>query len=604
MTLFLISLVAGFLTVLAPCILPLLPVVVGGSISDGKINKKKAFTVIVSLGVSIIVFTYVLKVSTLFIDIPESFWKYFSGGIILLFGIITVFPKLWEQFDFVAKLSQKSNLALGAGFQKKSFLGDVIMGASLGPVFSTCSPTYFLVLASVLPQSFLRGSVYLLAYVFGLSVALLLVALLGQRIVSKLGIASNPNGAFKKILGIIFIVVGLAVMSGGDKIFQTALLNAGVFDVTKIEQSLLQKNSNSAEKAPTGETSFNSTDSGITENASTPNSKVDYLSLSAKQKKYKLAPEIKNPSGFVNTGGVPINLAQYKGKKVVLLDIWTYSCINCQRTTPYLNAWYTKYEDKGLVIIGLHTPEFGFEKVLKNVEDAVIREKIKYPVVLDNEYATWNAFGNQFWPRKYLIDIDGYIVYDHIGEGFYDETERAIQAALGERDSRLQMGTEIPSDISKPEGVVTPDNAKLGSHETYFGSARNEYLANGKKFTSGIQALQVPDTLKSNVLYLSGIWNFVDESAEASSGAEIVYRYTAKNVYLVASSDQGSIIEVYRDGKLVSSEAGEDVDKNTGTISVGQNRLYKLIEDSDYGTYILKIKIKSGTLKAFAFTFG
>ena len=163
------------------------------------------------------------------------------------------------------------------------------------------------------------------------------------------------------------------------------------------------------------------------------------LGIGEKDRLYQVAKEITTPDGFINTGqnldgsAKPISIGEFVGSKVVLVDFWTYSCINCQRTTPYLNAWYQKYKDEGLVIIGLHTPEFEFEKIYQNVLEATKSMEIKYPVVLDNDYSTWNAYRNRFWPRKYLIDINGYIVYDHIGEGKYEETEKKIQEALAER---------------------------------------------------------------------------------------------------------------------------------------------------------------------------
>lgn len=142
-----------------------------------------------------------------------------------------------------------------------------------------------------------------------------------------------------------------------------------------------------------------------------------------------LAPEIINPSGFINTDGQPITLQELKGK-VILVNFWTYTCINCKSTLPYLNDWYSRYKDQGFEIVGVHTPEFSYEKVMSNVQNAVAKENINYPVVLDNDYSTWNAYSNHYWPRKYLINKDGYIVYDHIGEGDYDGTEKAIQNAL------------------------------------------------------------------------------------------------------------------------------------------------------------------------------
>ena len=164
--------------------------------------------------------------------------------------------------------------------------------------------------------------------------------------------------------------------------------------------------------------------------------KVSIPSESTSDKKYI---EIVNPSGFVNTNNVPFTIGEYVGKKVILLNVMTYSCGNCQATFPYVNTWYDKYEDDGLIVIGLHTPEFTFEKDKKNVEDAMAKFGITYPVVMDNDYATWTAYGNRFWPRKYLIDIYGNIIYDHIGEGAYEETEAEILKALIERKELLRV---------------------------------------------------------------------------------------------------------------------------------------------------------------------
>lgn len=239
MTLLVISFIAGVLTVLAPCILPLLPVVIGSSASGR--SKATPYIVVGSLAVSIILFTYLLKASTLFIDIPQSFWAYISGGILVLFGMTLVFPGLWEKLPVVGKLSVGSNKVLGAGHQKKSFWGDVMVGAALGPVFSTCSPTYFVILASVLPASFLLGTAYLLAYVLGLSLVLLLIALLGEKFASKLAGFSDPNGKFKKVLGGLFVVLGLLIVFGIEKQIEAALLDSGYFDITKIEYRLLEK---------------------------------------------------------------------------------------------------------------------------------------------------------------------------------------------------------------------------------------------------------------------------------------------------------------------------------------------------------------------------
>ncbi len=575
MTLLIVSFVAGVLTILAPCILPLLPVIVGHSITDTSLNKRRLFTVVISLGLSVIAFTLLLKVSALFVNIPQDFWKWISGGVIFLFGLSMVFPALWDRLLFLNRINVKSNKVLMEGYKKDSIWGDVIIGASLGPIFSACSPTYFVILATVLPASPVLGLVYLLAYILGLCLTLLLVSFLGQKIAAGLGAVSDPRGWFKRIMGVIFILVAIAILTGYDKKLQIKLLDAGFFDETKIEQKLLDANS----KTSAG--------------GSTVNDDGSFLTLAEKEKKFEQAPDISTPDGFINTGGSPINISDYRGKKVVLLDIWTYSCINCQRTIPYLNEWYKKYEDQGLVIIGLSTPEFSFEKVQANVEKAVAELGIKYPVVLDNDFSTWNAYGNQYWPREYLIDIDGFIVHDHAGEGEYDVTEKAIQDALKERDARLGVADTMPTGVVDPKNKVAIDMSSIASPETYFGSERNEYLANGQIGPNGKQTLVIPERLDMNNLYLGGTWDFAPEYAEnTTADARVAYVYNAKNVYMVASSDEGSDVDVYLDGKFLK------------TITIKDEKLYTIVEGASYGKHNLELRIKKPGLKAFTFTFG
>ena len=321
--------------------------------------------------------------------------------------------------------------------------------------------------------------------------------------------------------------------------------------------------------------------------------KVEVRTIMDKEEKstrYEPAKEITTPDGFINTDGNPVTIGEFIGKKVVLIDFWTYSCINCQRTTPYLNAWYEKYKDKGLVIIGIHTPEFEFEKVYQNVLGATKRMEIKFPVVLDNDYSTWTAYENRYWPRKYLIDIDGYVVYDHIGEGAYEETEKKIQEALSERMGVLEENGEIGQTVTKEVLVLGGPR----SPETYFGASRNELFGNGTPGEVGNQkGLVIPAELKSNILYLSGDWNITNEFAESkSSQAKIVFRYQARNVYVVGGSENGTKIRILKDGKLV----GEQV--------VKEHTLYPIIQNSESGEHTLEIIIENPGLRAFTFTFG
>ena len=316
------------------------------------------------------------------------------------------------------------------------------------------------------------------------------------------------------------------------------------------------------------------------------------LTLEEKKAKFSLANEISTPDGFINTDGKPITISEFKGKKVVLLDIWTYSCINCIRTIPHLNELYKKYEDQGLVIIGLHTPEFAFEKVQKNVEDAVKRFDIKYPVVLDNDFSTWNAYGNRYWPRKYLIDMDGYIVYDHIGEGGYEETDKAVQKALLELNTHLGIEIKTPVTSSGVVGNIVTDSSQVESHELYFGSKRNVDFENGKPGISGMQTPMIPAILKANQLYLGGTWSITPEYAESAGDNTIALKYKAKDVYLVLSSEKKSDVEVLVDNKSV------------GTVSVQGEMLYTVVSGADYSSHTLLIKVRDSGVKAFAFTFG
>lgn len=239
MTLLIVAFIAGVLTVLAPCILPLLPVVVGASASGR--GRTTPYVVVGSLAVSIILFTYLLKASTALIMVPPQFWMYLSGIIIVFFGLTLVFSGMWSKIPGVSSISIGSNKLVGAGYKRKSIFGDIMIGASLGPVFSTCSPTYFVILASVLPASFALGTIYLLAYTIGLSLVLLLIGLLGQRFANRLTALSDPKSYFKRVIGVLFVILGILIVFGLEKKVEIVILDSGYFDITKVEQVLLKK---------------------------------------------------------------------------------------------------------------------------------------------------------------------------------------------------------------------------------------------------------------------------------------------------------------------------------------------------------------------------
>ena len=589
MLLFLISFVAGVLTVLAPCVLPLLPVIVGGSMAQG--GRWRAYTICFSLGVSVILFTLLLKASTVFINVPQSFWEWFSGAILILFGLVMVFPQLWDRLGFVNAMNRSSNKLLGAGYQRNSRFGDMLMGAALGPVFSSCSPTYFVILATVLPQSFAAGFADLLAYAVGLSGFLFIIALVGQKLVDRLGVTINPQGWFRRGIGILFILVGLFVATGLDASAEAWLLNRGV-DLGGVEEYLLGARN----------TSPNITSLATSTALMTPSEEAMV---------YQKAPELASIDGYINTpNDAPITIAGYTAQHdVVLVDFWTYSCINCQRSIPYVEVWYKKYAQYGLVVIGVSTPEFAFEHVYANVANAVKQLGITYPVVLDNEYGTWNAFGSEYWPNDYLIDANGFIVYNYAGEGDYSGTETEIQHALIDRAEELGLPVPDFATTTTPSNVIPINFNEVNSPETYFGTNRNEYLGTGAQGQAGVQNLTLPAAgqVELNTLYLGGAWDFEPEYAQNQvAGAQITYEYDAKNMYIVAASGTGQPItlKVTLDGQPVpAAMRGADVNANS-EMTINADRLYDIIQGQTYGEHVLQITVENAGLQGYTFTFG
>lgn len=232
-----ISFIAGILTVLSPCVFVLLPVILGGSFSDR--SWKAPAIIILSLSLSIFLFTLLLKASTLLIDVHPGFWKYLSGGILLSFGLITLFPKGWDDVSSKLGLSSRSANLLDKASAKKGVVGNILVGAALGPVFSSCSPTYAIIVATVIPLEPIAGLINLVAYILGLATILGAVAIFGQALVSKTKWAANPEGTFKKVLGAVLVIVGLAVLTGADKRFETYLLDQGILDATELEYELI-----------------------------------------------------------------------------------------------------------------------------------------------------------------------------------------------------------------------------------------------------------------------------------------------------------------------------------------------------------------------------
>ncbi|MGB0856076.1 MAG: redoxin family protein [Nitrosopumilus sp.] len=318
--------------------------------------------------------------------------------------------------------------------------------------------------------------------------------------------------------------------------------------------------------------------------------------------KYKIAPELVGIAHYLNT--TPEKINEEIKDKVVLYDIWTYSCINCIRTLPYITAWNDKYADEGFVIIGIHSPEFEFEKDPKNVKMAIDKHGIDYPVVLDNDMETWKAFENRYWPRKYIADHEGYIRYDHIGEGGYQETEKVIQQLLEERSTALGIQTvsAVPLvDIDEFEHTL------FRTPELYFGyqfAQNRNQLGSNEGFQPGkTVTYSEPDNIDLHKFYLTGDWKNHEDSMELISEiGTIKLLYNAKEVNIV--TDREAELEILLDGEpLPAKYSGSDITSNS-ILRASEPNLYNIVSSEDSSSHIMEIKVKGQGFQIFTFTFG
>ncbi len=568
MLLLIISFIAGVLTILAPCVLPVLPVIVGGSVGGKAKEKGRPYIIVAALAGSIIFFTLLLKVSTILINLPPDVLTDFSGGLLIALGLAALVPEWWEALMVRLNWQAASQRFLGKGEKNKDkYVGPVLIGVALGPVFASCSPTYAFILASVLPGSFVAGLIYLSAYTLGLVLALLLVSVAGREFISRFEWAVDTHSLFRRALGVVFILIGVAVISGYQVKAETWVANHLPFDETRIERVLLAKQHKNS----------------IIHNLAQAATGSDVLNVQPAP-----APQFQGLTNWINSP--PLTMSQLRGK-VVLVDFWTYSCINCIRTLPYIEKWYQAYQDKGLVIVGINTPEFAFEHNPANVAAAVKKDGILYPVALDNNDDTWNAYNNDSWPADYLIDKDGNVRYVSLGEGDYDKTEEAIQELLG-----------IKAPLQTPGGTVPISQDQTA--ETYFGTNREQsYTGTPAVLGDGTADFKPAAPLASGQWTLGGNWQINPEYI--SSGANkstLAISVSAKDVYMVASgaSAQNQTVSV----GLPSGQAGQyGADAVNGQVTVSASRLYHIVSLRQFGNTTVTLSVPKG-VQLYTFTFG
>lgn len=404
------------------------------------------------------------------------------------------------------------------------------------------------------------------AYFVWLGAVLLAIVYFWRSIIGRFWFFVNPYGIFRKILGGIILLVGLGIVTGYGKQVETYFIDKNIFfNTISIDNALndvIIKNHNNQW--------------GMCANGKCGDQKESALLVDL-----SIAPELKNIETWINSDS--LTLSSLRGK-VVLIDFWTYSCINCQRTQPYLNTWYDRYEKDWLVIIGVHAPEFAFEKLERNVREASKKAWIKYPVALDNDFSTWNAYGNRYWPAKYLIDQTGKIVYKHFGEGKYDETESKIREVLGLDNDQWIMNNDQWQDVWEVSATekITP--------EIYLGSARGAPLWD--KDVLSMNEWQTFWDWKQESEYLELVWN----------DGFVKLNFRAKKSYLVVSGKTPWILQVsayryYSDGRMVKQ--GPIQEK---TLTILQDDLYTVFDGDEIGDYTLQI-IASPGIRFHAFTF-
>jgi cytochrome c biogenesis protein CcdA/thiol-disulfide isomerase/thioredoxin len=560
------SFIAGMLTVLAPCVLALLPIIIGGSVSGDTKDKKRPVIIALSLAVSLFIFTILLKATTVLIDVPPQSLTYVSGGIVIALGILLLFPAVYARLIARVGIENKAQSSLSKGYSdKRQYLGPIIIGASLGPVFSSCSPVYAYILATILPANFGQAIVLIIAYITGLALVMLLIGYFGQRFIGKIKFASDPKGWFQRSIAVLFIIVGLLLITGNDKRFQTWVSANTPLDFDSLSIGLL----------PDGREV----------------NEAELLNV-----KPYAAPEFTGLNDeWINSE--PLKLDELKGD-VVLVDFWTYSCINCIRNNPYLISWHEKYKDKGLNVIGIHAPEFAFERNIENVKKAVNDQGIPYPVALDNDFSTWAAFKNRSWPALYLIDAEGNVRRIHEGEGEYDKTEAAIRLLLEESGADL-------SDTDMTERSGADPYSDRQTPETYLGSVRASNFVNDKAIAAApVQTFTPASKLEKNQWTLGGTWEVEDKKIIARGNSSLKFHIASKETYLVAGSSQSQAISVLLNGQPISASGAAGSDVKDSALSISEYKLYRLVKYAEFrDDGILELRVPDG-VELHVFTFG
>jgi cytochrome c biogenesis protein CcdA/thiol-disulfide isomerase/thioredoxin len=569
---------AGLVTILAPCIWPILPIILSSSVASKGHKRPLGITlgIMLSFGFFTLAISYLVKI---FHFDPNSL-RFVAVFVIGFLGLTMVVPVLSRSVEgFISRLSSffgqrsKQGSGFGAGF---------LTGLSLGIVWSPCAGPILAAIATLAATGKVTLAVVLVtaAYVTGVGIPLFVFAYGGRSVITRTRFLSAHLGRIQQGFGVIMLLTAVAIYTNYDRYVETKLLSA----------------------FPQFSTTLNGfeSDSTVTHQLDVlkgvkPVKYIDPPESDLFNANYK-APDFVGISRWLNTDG-PISIDNLRGK-VVLVDFWTYTCINCIRTLPHVTAWYDKYKDKGFVVIGVHTPEFQFEHEAGNVLDAIKMYNIHYPVAQDNDYSTWNNYNNEYWPAEYLIDANGVVRRTHFGEGEYDKMETAIQDLLRQAGQNVSARLAAVPDQT-PEGEQSP--------ETYLGAYRAEYYFPSGKLGMGRREFTLANDPRRDSFSLGGEWNIRNQDAVAGNNAVLNYRFYADKVFLVlrpGSAGAGAKVRVFVDGKPVDGmNAGSDV--KDGVVTIDSARLYTLVDlHGKPGGHILRLEFETPGIEAFAFTFG
>ena len=572
--LMLFALVAGAGTALSPCVLPILPAVLSAGVTGGR---RRPLGVVTGLALSFTFATVGLVYVINALGLPNGVARDIAIVVLFAFGFCLLIPPIGDRVEAFA-----SRLAPGpARFGGDGFGSGLIVGASLGLVYAPCAgPILAGVIVVSAAQDFTAGRLAVaLSYAVGSAIVLYLLLLGGRRLSQRL---APVRGRVQMALGAVMVLVAVAMTANLDTRFQTAIasdLPGFLVNPTGGLEDSHVVATNLAKVRQSGKPIVD------------PSQLDEPVSLST----YGQAPDFTDTQDWFNTpGGDSLSMGDLRGK-VVLIDFWTYTCINCIRTLPYLEAWQQRYGRDGFTVVGVHSPEFPFEKDADNVQAAIRQNRLTYPVVQDNDLGTWNAWGNQYWPSEYLVDAQGNVREAHFGEGNYDETERAIRTLLQEAGHRdLGSGARASAQAPSPD-ATTP--------ETYLGAARARGWANGTIHPGNQDFGAAPTELDTNQFAYSGHWGVTDEDATSGEGAGIDLEFNARRVFLVlGSTGQARQVQVLLDGKPIPAAlAGGDVRHGQATIRA--QRLYRLVDLPAVARHRLSLKFDPG-VTGYAFTFG